>query len=396
LRVLFLTHNYIRYRGDHAGGFLHRLAKQLLGTGVEVTVLAPHCPGRSCFEIIDGIKIYRFRYAPERFERIAYSGEMHRLVSRNPLDSLLFVSFMLFFLFKGIQLALAERAEVLSAQWWIPAGLVALVVSLLTGRRFVVTTHGTDVRLLSGSSTLRAIARPVFAKASGVTTVSTFLRERLRQHLPLAPEQIEVVPMPPDAELLEPRPLPQNETKVILNVSHFTRQKRLDVFIEACGKLKERGYRFKALCVGGGPLKAELERLVADLGLEDSVELRDAVTVGEVADLYHHCDLCVLCSEEEGFGLTLVEAQLCGRPVIGADSGGIPDVVQDGVSGLLAPVGDSDALANALSNVFDDPQLASELASRGLVSAREKFGPERLSGLYRSILSQTAQSGRRQ
>lgn len=394
MRVLFLTHNYIRYRGDHAGGFLHRLAKQLLNTGVEVTVLAPHCPGRSCFEIIDGVKIYRFRYAPERFERIAYSGEMHRIVSRNPLNSLLFVSFMLFFVFKGIQLALAERAEVLSAQWWIPAGLVALVVSLLTGRRFVVTTHGTDVRLLSDSSALRAIARWVFAKASCVTTVSTFLKERLRQHLSLASERIEIVPMPPAVELFEPRPLPGNETKVILNVSHFTRQKRLDVFIQACGKLKERGYRFKALCVGGGPLKAELEKLIADLSLDDSIELRDAVTVDEVADLYHLCDLCVLCSEEEGFGLTLVEAQLCGRPVIGADSGGIPDIVRDGVSGFLVPVGDSDALANAISKLSDDPELASELASGGAASAREKFNPERLAGLYRSILSQTAGAGR--
>ncbi|TET67029.1 MAG: glycosyltransferase family 4 protein [Candidatus Zixiibacteriota bacterium] len=390
LKVLFLTHNYIRYPGDHAGGFLHPLVKRLLDKGAEVTVLAPHYPGRPCFEIIDRVKIYRFRYAPEKLERIAYIGEMHRMVLGNPVNFLLFLSFMLFFVFKGVQLTFTERIDVLSAQWWAPAGLASYVVSLLTGKRFVVTTHGTDVRLLSRSKTVRWIAGPVFRKATRVTAVSSFLKEELQRHLCLEAEKIQVLPMPPDAAKFQVRPLPQNETKVILNVSHFTQQKRLEVFMEACSRLKERGHRFKALCVGGGPLREKLERQVADLNLQDSVELREAVPSDEVASLYHNCDLCVLCSEEEGFGLTLVEAQLCGRPVVGTDSGGIRDIIEDGVNGLSVPVNQPEALADAIGKILGDPELASRLALQGAESSAKRFDPETLAALYHSILSRTA------
>jgi glycosyltransferase involved in cell wall biosynthesis len=388
LKVLFLTHNYIRYPGDHAGGFLHRLAKHLLDKGAEVTVLAPHSPGRPCFEIIDGVRIYRFRYAPEKLERIAYTGEMDRMVSGNPVNLLLFFSFMLFFVFKGVQLTVGEKIDLLSAQWWAPGGLAGYVVSLLTGKRFVVTTHGTDVRLLSRSRAARRIARPVFRKAIYITAVSSFLKEELQRHLCLEVEKIQVLPMPPEVAKFQVRPLPENETKVILNISHFTQQKRLEVFIDACSKLRERGYRFRALCVGGGPLMEKLERQVADLNLQDSVELREAVASDEVASLYYSCDLCVLCSEEEGFGLTLLEAQLCGRPVVGTDSGGIPDIIQDGVSGLLVPANQPEALADAIGKILDDPELASRLALQGAESSKERFDSEKLAGAYYSILSE--------
>jgi glycosyltransferase involved in cell wall biosynthesis len=388
LKVLFLTHNYIRYPGDHAGGFLHRLAKHLLDKGAEVTVLAPHSPGRPCFEIIDRVRIYRFRYAPEKLERIAYTGEMDRMVSANPVNLLVFLALMLFFVFKGIQLVLTEKIDVLSAQWWAPGGLAGYVVSLLSGRRLVVTTHGTDVRLLSRSKTVRWIARPVFRKAIYITAVSSFLKEELQRHLCLEAEKIQVLPMPPEVAKFQVRPMPQNETKVVLNISHFTRQKRLEVFIDACLKLKERDYRFRALCVGGGPLKEKLERQVLDSDLCDSVEFKEAVPSDEVASLYYSCDLCVLCSQEEGFGLTLLEAQLCGRPVIGTDSGGIPDIIQDGVSGLLVPVNQPEALADAIGKILDDPELASRLALRGAEFSRERFDSEKLAGDYYSILSQ--------
>ncbi len=353
-------------------------------------MLAPHYPGRPCFEIIDRVKIYRFRYAPEKLERIAYTGEMDQVVSGNPVNFLLFLSFILFFVFKGVQLTFTERIDVLSAQWWAPAGLASYVVSLLTGKRFVVTTHGTDVRLLSRSKTVRWIAGPVFRKAIYITAVSSFLKEELQRHLCLEAEKIQVLPMPPEVAKFQVRPLPRNETKVILNVSHFTQQKRLEVFMEACSRLKERGHRFKALCVGGGSLRKKLERQIADLNLQDSVELREAVPLDEVASLYHNCDLCVLCSEKEGFGLTLVEAQLCGRPVVGTDSGGIRDIIEDGVNGLSVPVNQPEALADAIGEILDDPELASRLALQGAESSAKRFNPETLAALYYSILSRTA------
>jgi len=111
----------------------------------------------------------------------------------------------------------------------------------------------------------------------------------------------------------------------------------------------------------------------------------------KLGELYRQSDIVVLSSEGEGFGLVLVEAGLTGRPVIGARSGGIVDIIEDEVNGLLYPPGDVDALAGCLWKLFSDPALRDRLGAAGHARAMERFATpvliDRVRELFISVAS---------
>lgn len=386
LNILVLTHNYIRFRGDHAGHFLHVLATGLVQSGHKVLVLAPHQKGLKKVEIMDGVVVHRFRYAPAAKERLAYIGTMHELVAASWLNKVLFLSFLVSFFVKALSLSIRERVDLVSAQWWIPGGLIGYLVSLFRRKPLIVTSHGTDIRLLEKSHFSRKLAKPVFCRAKYVTTVSGFLKEKLIRNTRVAQEKIKIIPMPVTPDTFAPTPLPKDAVKPILCVARFTPQKGLDFFLKACRILKDREINFKAKIVGEGPLRESLQEQIVDLQLESHVSLVDIVPQSGLNRLYAESYLCILPSIEEGFGLVLVEAQLCKRPVVGTRSGGITDIIEDGRSGLLVPPKDHEGLAQAMERILTDEELALRLAEGGYRSALAKFSPQAVLQKYLRVL----------
>jgi len=389
LKILILTHNYIRFRGDHAGHFLHVLAAELVRSGHSVVVLAPHQKGLKKTEIMDGVAVHRFRYAPAAKERLAYIGTMHELVAASWSGKILFLCFLVSFLAKALSISIRERVDSISAQWWIPGGLIGYLVSLFRRKPLIVTSHGTDIRLLERSVFLRKLAKPVFGRAKYVTTVSGFLEEKLIRNTQAPAEKVKVIPMPVTPDTFEPSPLPQDATKLILCVARFTPQKGLDYLLKACRMLKDKEIDFRAKIVGEGPLREPLQEEIIKLQLENEVSLVDIIPQKDLNRLYAESYLCVLPSIEEGFGLVLVEAQLCKRPVIGTRSGGITDIIEDDVSGLLVPPRDHESLAQAMERILTDRQLAERLAEGGYGSALARFSPQAVLRKYLEVIGQS-------
>jgi glycosyltransferase involved in cell wall biosynthesis len=103
--------------------------------------------------------------------------------------------------------------------------------------------------------------------------------------------------------------------------------------------------------------------------------------------LYEKCDIFVLPSMEEGFGMVLVEAQLCGKPVVGVKSGGILDIIEHEKTGLLVEPEDSQSLASAIEKLLTDEDFAEKLADAGYRSAQEKFSSETITRKYIEVLT---------
>jgi len=387
LKILILTHNYIRFRGDHAGLFVHVLSMGLLRSGHQVLILAPHEDKLKVNEILEGVEVNRFRYAFPKLERLAYAGNMHELVQRSWINKFVFLSFLFSFVICAIHLIFKKKVDVICAQWWIPGGLVGYLVSLLTRRPLVVTAHGTDIRILVKSRIFSELASLIFKRAKYVTTVSNFLKKNLTSRMELDAEKVKVIPMPVNPKMFHPSPLPQQKRKRTLCVARYTQQKGLEYFTKACKILKEKGIDFEAQIVGEGPLRTQLQEEINGLNLGDQVSLREVVSQQKLSQLYAESYLCVLPSIEEGFGLVLVEAQLCKRPVIGTASGGIPDIIEDEVSGLLVPPRDHISLASAMERVLTDHNLAEGLAEAGYLSASSKFSPETIQAKYSELLT---------
>ena len=319
VRVLHLTSSFPRWEGDGSGRFVLDLAAT---SGLDAHVLAPHFPGSSTAETIDGVGVRRFRYAPGRLERLAYGGGLPvnlRRPDRAPLLPLFLLAFR--------RAAAAEvrrlRPDVVHAHWLAPAGWVASRL----GVPFVVTMHGSDAHLASGG-VARSLARQVMAKAAGVGVVS--------EALAAAWPGVDVLPMPVCLPVAGPWAPPPSPPVRLVAVGRNAPEKGFDVLLAALAHLRSQGTEFHLDLFGEG---------TQSLGGHGPV---DRATIAAALAQAH---AMVVPSRREGLGLVAAEALLAGCPVIASDVGGLPELVEDGVDGVLVPAGDPVALAAAIERL---------------------------------------------
>lgn len=364
MRVLVLTHNYPRFAGDPAGAFVARLARAAHAAGHEVRVLAPHAPGTAELQSDDGVMLTRFRYAPESLERVGYTGALHRRALTSPLTTLGLPSFLLGFRRAARRAETSFHPSLVHAHWWIPAGWVAASL----GVPFIVTLHGSDVRLLESTPFVRPIARRVLSRAAMVTTVSRFLARDLARLLPGLRTAIEVTPMPLDVEeLAAGRHVAKVDPPRVLYAGNLVASKGVDVLLKAIALLHQRGVRCELKVLGEGPERPALEALAAQLGIANVVTWSSFVPQREMPVEYGQSTVTVLPTrgQAEGLGLVLVEALLAGCAVVGTPAGGIPEVIQHERTGLLARDGDAADLADQIARLIEDPALGARLIEAG-------------------------------
>jgi glycosyltransferase involved in cell wall biosynthesis len=143
---------------------------------------------------------------------------------------------------------------------------------------------------------------------------------------------------------------------------------------------------------GDGPLRSDLERRAHRLGLTDRLRLLGFRS--DLSEIYTGFDLVALPSSSEGMPLTVIEAMAAARPVVASNVGGVPEVVVDGVTGLVVPVGDRQALADALAALLQDPARRRAMGLAGRRRYEERFTLERMAeayaGVYRRVLEGAA------
>jgi glycosyltransferase involved in cell wall biosynthesis len=152
-------------------------------------------------------------------------------------------------------------------------------------------------------------------------------------------------------------PPPRSETPLVVSWSRLRRYKSLDVAIRAFGLIHDRMPAARMLIMGRGPDERRLRKLTASLGLQDVVEFRGFMEWDELVATLHRCHVFLNPSPKEGWGLTVVEANQCGLPVVASDRPGLKDSVRDGVTGSLVPYGDAPAFAEEALKLLNDPDL---------------------------------------
>jgi glycosyltransferase involved in cell wall biosynthesis len=178
------------------------------------------------------------------------------------------------------------------------------------------------------------------------------------------------------------------DAPVIGMVANLRRQKAHHVLIRATAQLLSQWPDMQVLLVGGGPERAGLERLVGALGLENTV--RFLGYRADVPDVLSAMNVAVCCSDFEGSPLAILEYMEAALPVVSTQVGGVPDLIDQDVHGLLVPARDPDALARAVAELLSDPQRARTMGARGRERRRAEFNLEtmihRLEDLYRELL----------
>ena len=387
MRILILTHNYPRFAGDPAGAYVARLANAAAGAGHDVRVLAPHIAGtKEAEKDAGGTGVERFRYAPESLELVGYRGDVRARTLFSPVTLLLLPFFLSGFRRSARRLAQEFRPDVVHAHWWFPGGWVA------TGLRvpYVVTSHGSDARLLDRGTWFRRSAMPVLRGAARVTAASRFLAGDLERRMPGV--SVTVTPMPVDvdrfgAAFKNPRVVPPR----ILYAGNLVTGKGVDVLLRAVAELKQRSGPFRVKILGEGPERSSLGALATDLGIAADVDWSPFVPQDRMPGEYGAATITVLPSrgQAEGLGLTLVEALLAGSAVVGTPAGGIPEVIEDEQTGLLARDGDAGHLATQIERLLRGGELRRRLTADGAARMRATYAPgaaaQRFLDLYAEI-----------
>ncbi len=383
MKVLFLTHSFPRREGDAAGSFLLRLAVALRAEDVDVQVVAPAAPGLPSSDEIEGVRIERFRYAPRRFEQLAYTGNMAQDVASSWSARLALVGFL------GSDFVHAVRArrnfepDVIHAHWWFPSGVVGTWLGSLSQLPVVTTLHGTDVRLARTVGVAKPLFNHVLKHSAAVTTVSRWLQDETDA---VAPGHDPIVaPMPVATDLFSPDGA-RNGSRLLF-VGRLNAQKGIEHLLRALAELNTHA---ELDVVGEGPNREALERLAGELGVSNRVRWLGQLSQPQLPAMYQQAAAVVVPSVDEGLGLVAVEALLCEAPVVAFDSGGLRDVIQHEKTGLLVAPGDHLALARTLDDLLGRNGRGADLARAGRLYALSTFAPEsaarRYSGIYRQVL----------
>ncbi len=383
MRLLIVTHNYPRFEGDPAGAFVARLARGASAAGIETRVLAPHAAGLEERSTSDGVSLTRFRYAPELLERVAYRGDLHRSPAMSVL-ALLGVPAFLGGLVRAVRSEVRSfRPDVIHAHWWMPSGWIAT----RTGVPAIITCHGSDVRLLDRAP-FRVLARDVFARATIITAVSRFLARDLATAMPGAIAEVRVTPMPVDLEQFAVGSRTERVSPPrILYAGNLVASKGVDVLLRALRVLRDAGTDAHLKVLGEGPALGELRALARHLQLESFVQWSEFVTQREMPGEYGAATVTALPTRgnAEGLGLALVEALASGCAVVGTSAGGIPEVIEHEVTGLLARDGDADDLAAQLARVINDRALRERLVAAGQLRVRQTYSAASATGKFLAL-----------
>jgi glycosyltransferase involved in cell wall biosynthesis len=219
------------------------------------------------------------------------------------------------------------------------ASWIAMVAARVLGIGFSMTLHGSDLLLH------RAYLDTKLKHCAFCLTVSEFNRQYIRKHYPdVEPGKIRLQRIGVDPALHAPdtTPYPPNSCLLMLAVGRLHSVKDHAFLVRACRRLKDRGLKFLCLIAGEGPEHASLERLVRQLGLEEEVKLLGHVPRQQLDSYYAMADLVVLTSRSEGIPLVLMEAMALVKTVLAPAITGIPELVMDGQTGFLYPVGSLD------------------------------------------------------
>jgi len=291
-----------------------------------------------------------------------------------------------------------EKLDVLHMHYAIPhAASAYLAKQMLAAERdikIVTTLHGTDITLVGLHPSFNAITRFSILQSDGLSAVSQYLKDETVRSFSVPPDRIDVIPNFVDTEVWrrdrEPchrSKLAPKGQKIVTHVSNFRPVKRVLDVVEVFAKIRKR-VPARLILVGDGPERPRALKRAADLGLNDDVLFLGRH--GSVEELLACTDLFLLPSQSESFGLAALEAMACGAPVVASNAGGLPDVIEDGVSGFLFPVGEIDAMAEAGMRILSDDAMRKAMSAAGRKIAVDRFSKDaivpRYEALYERVL----------
>lgn len=354
MRLLFITQDF----PPEIGGiqtYAVELARRLAPRCDDFAVLAPAMPSAEAGDAALPFEVIRLEATADSLAFKAF-GPVRRLARTRGFDTVFHV------------------------QW--PTALSTMLARFVGGpRRIFVAAHGRELLFepLSGvaQTIYDGVRALILRHADGLFPVSRYTASLL-ESLGAPPKRIQIVHNGTDPALFHPADvaplraqLGLNGQKVLLTVGRLVGRKGVDTVLHALPEVAQAVPGVTYLVAGDGPDRPRLEALARRLGVGESVRFVGSLEdVRALRDHYNACDVFVMPAREappdvEGFGIVFLEAGACGKPVVGARAGGVPDAIRHGDTGLLVAPDDVPALTDSLTRLLHDDAEATRLGDRG-------------------------------
>lgn len=401
LRIICPTYWYPQHANDTQATYVHDINRHLVRRGHAVTVVTPGEPSLPRSDMFDGVKIVRFplelppdlTYGRVAQSRVSWLGKFARVVV------------MAHYMEAQHRAILAEVREnggdVIHAHWAIPTGPAAVMAARKLHLPSVITMHGGDVYVNPEQGydfPTRWYVRPALRWTLRHAGALTAITEDCRQHALRAgapAEHIRLVFNGTDLRRFSPA---ENGNRgdsrfgphMVFACRQLFPRKGIRFLLEAGAELKSQFPDLKIVLAGDGFERPELARLAAELGIASDVTFLGWVPNVELPQYYRAAAVSVIPSLEEGFGIPAAEAMGCEVAVVASDAGGLPEVVENGVTGIVVPRGDAKALAQAIGSLLADPQRRRSMGQAGRERALRLFDWDRSAQQFEEIYREVA------
>ena len=398
MKVLVIGSVYPRFHEDAEVPWLRTSVAHLKKAGLGIQVLAPAYKGLKSHEI-DGVKVNRFRYAPASLEILTHEEGAPSKMASKPWLQLLAIPYIISGFFRCISICRKFKPDVIHAHWPFPHAYIALGAAKLFRIPLVLNFHGAELLLIRKKKWVKPLLKFAIGQAQAVFANSSFTAGKIKA---LRNVDVEWSPYGTTLEsgtaatgdtttpAITPHPV-DGKFKILFVVRHIER-KGICYLIEAAKHLPRD--QFEIRIVGVGDLTDKLKAQAANATEARSnngaaFEPAEIIFTGKLspealANEYRTANVFTLPAivdskgDTEGLGVVLIEAMELGLPVVASNVGGIPDVVVDGVSGILVPEKDPEALAGAYRRLAAEPELVKQLLAGAQKRIAECFSWDKI------------------
>jgi len=264
---------------------------------------------------------------------------------------------------------------------WYQYAILMMISSYFFPKKypFIIGCHGMDVLALHPKSSLpvkrvfKNLGRKSLRRAKAVFAISEYTAEEIRK-IGVPADKIKIFPNGVDNQIFKPLEvdksallskyeIPNSDYKILLTVAQLNKRKGIDTAIRTVATLRNQKYLVNYLIIGNGEDEGRLREIIKECDLNNQVFILKAIENNELIQFYNICDIFILLSRHEedinveGFGIALLEANACEKPVVAGNSGGIPDAVEHGRSGYLVDPLDIPQITKTVERLLDDPAL---------------------------------------
>jgi len=291
------------------------------------------------------------------------------------------------------EVAAYYELDLLHVHYAIPHSISAYLAREMLTRQnrrlpFITTLHGTDITLVGLDHSYLPITRFGIEQSDGVTAISSYLRDKTIQEF--HPERaIEVIPNFVNCDVYTPLDAEQRsagraryadpDEKLLVHLSNFRPVKRTADVVRIFARIAKE-VPARLLMIGDGPDRSAAEWLAHSKGIQDRIHFLGKQ--GSVSEILPLADLLLMPSELESFGLAALEAMACRVPSIATRVGGVPELIEDGISGRLFPVGDVEGMAEAAIELLRDPDRHEAMAEAARRTAQTRYCASKILPLY--------------